>query len=290
MVKRKIIFIVLLVVSLFIFRYFYNYSQYMASSSELYEEKSKCKSSSYGFTSVGYSLRPPKFEDNFEYGIATTKRVNIIQFFDLKYPTRYLIFNPSGKEYTFIAPFVCIKLKAGVTRINIFNNGGVEIIYPDNSLVIKEWSVTNFIENRFSDMILIFNKKEPKKSIFTKAMELKRERLISERFKLLSFFIYIPGIILLILYQKGFKVRLACIYFLIMSILHGNYTVESSMGFQLQTMSGHPKTFIFMLLMLLIKLYLLWLTYLGFKEIKKLSFFDAGFIAFYLLLPWILYF
>jgi hypothetical protein len=291
-IKNKIFFVSILFILLILIRYLNNlmiYSINYINQSYFIEKSNKYFENNdiyfeKGFVMLGLS------EKEFEKAcMLTSSKIMVVHSFDILYPNKYYVWNYSNEKLKFHTTWFTVELKKGLTKIVVNSNVKGDITYPDKSIVDIISSFNDYNRNIQSDVEFDLDKKsgqEIENALFNKLKNID----YLERGKFLSLYFYSAVIILMLLSIKGFKVHLACIFFVLMLILFGGKLVWSGILFNISLLSGAPQSILVKAVLLLIFAHCLKIIYEGLKNIKLLNFNEISIVTFFTLLPFVIYF
>lgn len=256
--------------------YFIEKNNKYLENNEIYFEK--------GFVILGLSEK--KFE---KVCMMTSSKILAIHFFDIFYPNKYYVWNYSNEKLKFHTTWFTVELKKGLTKIVVNSNVKGDITYPDKSIVDIESSFKDYYRRITSEIEFELDKKSNQASGNTFFKKLKNIDYL-ERGKFLSLFFYSALIILMLLSIKGFRVKLACIFYVLMLILFGEKLILSGILFNINLLSSAPQPILVKAFILLIFILCLKIIYKGLKKIKLLNFNEISIVTFFTLLPFVIYY
>lgn len=235
---------------------------------------------------VVWELSEKKFEN---LCLMTSAKILVVHFFDIFYPNKYYVWNYSDEKLKFNTPWFTVELKKGLTKIMVNSNVKGNIAYPDKSIVDLKSSFEDYHRGIVTDIESDFDKKssqEIENASFNKLKDID----YLERGKFLSLYFYSAVIILMLLSIKGFRIQLACIFFVFMLILFREKLVWSGILFNISLLANVPQPILIKAVLLLIFILCLKIIYEGFKNIKLLNFNEISIVSFFTLLPFVIYF
>jgi len=249
------------------------------------------------YLSIGFSFHNEAMKKLNAISKMDKKKIFIVNFFDLLSPARYLILNKEEKgriSLPWLGPGKerKIELVKGITEVNLYKFDYMSI----KSKKKRKGTVIATIGSFLSDIIDLDlgdekNLEKEKRAPFRLNFEEKTNYLKFSRYikSIYLIYFYFPLILILILLQK-FKIHLAFLYFITMSLLTGGYFIEfgPTLGLnELQYKSNIITTAIPLLIFVLYGIFFIKQILKGMIQWKKenLSINEKIIILYFLLLP-----
>ncbi len=293
--KKKIFIILALFLLLILIRYFNNlliYSINYSHQSYFLEKNHKYLGKDYIYVEKGFVFWGLSKKKNEKTFIMSSEKILVVHFYDLLCPNKYYIWNYSNGKLKFQTAWFTVNLKKGLTKINIYANGKGKIIYSDNSIVYIKSSLKDHYSSLIRDIddIEMDFVKNSSGTIKNELINKLRNYECFERSKFLSLYFYSTVIILMFFSIKGFRIQIACLFYVFMLILFGEIFVLGGILFHINFLYNAPQPIIVKGVILLIFLFCIKKIYEGVKNIKLLNLYDTSIIIFFILLPWVIYY